>query len=79
MGALLGMGPEGDLGGHHLICLLGLYPLPPDAQVGHQDGPLDAAHRFHPLANVLVGHQLFAFCSSHQCAYLHQLSARNYV
>ena len=32
MGALLGLGSKGDLGGYHLVCLPGIYSLSTDAE-----------------------------------------------
>ncbi len=70
LGALLGVGPQGDLGCCYMVCLSGLYPrahpfgpLPPCSALG-------ALHLLHPPADVLVGHQLPTLCPRRQRPHL---------
>ena len=70
------VGPQRDVGRHHLARLPRLRPLPPDAKSqeprakSQSAGPLDA-HRFlRPPANVLVGHQLSAISPRFECTHL---------
>ena len=61
VGTLLVVGSEGDLGCHHLALLSWLYP-PHALWTGASEvGKLGVDHCLLPLADVLVGHQLFAF------------------
>ena len=75
LGALLGVGPQGDLGCCDMVRLSGLYPrahpfgpLPPCSTLG-------ALHLLRPPADVLVGHQLPTLCPRHQRPHL-QLGLR---
>ena len=70
LGALLGLGPERDLGSHYLVSLFGLYPLSSVPTFTPEAGPHHAHRVLLPAANVLVGHQLLAFSAGSQRAYL---------
>ena len=60
LGALLGVGPEGNLGCRHLVCLFGLHP----PATAHRPPPscraVGPAPLLCPPPDVLVGHQLSA-------------------
>ena len=76
LGALLVMGSERDLGGHHLVCLSHLFALLPVAASSHLLGLMAAYRLFHTSANVLVGHQLSAVGAGKQCVYLFHIKAK---
>ena len=72
LGTLLGMGPQGDLGRHHLALLPCLYPLSAIiAQcLPQQNGHLHSYHQFLLPADVLVGHQLPAIGTRQERSHL---------
>ena len=70
LGTLLGMGPEGDLGSHHVVLLSGLYPLPTYSYAPAKAGLVGAAAIVCTAPDVLVGHQLSAFGTRQFRAYL---------
>ena len=74
MGALLVVGPEGDMGRHHLVRLPGVHPLPSLAQQSAKGGPYPAHRQLPPPANVLVGHQLPAQRTRRLRPHLQQLT-----
>ena len=70
LGNLLGMGSEGDLGGHYLAGLSGLYPFAPfPSGVAEGNLPASAPGLYLP-AYLLVGNQLSAFFPGNQPAYI---------
>lgn len=54
------MGPQGDLGSHHLVRLSGVCALPANTHSQAEARFVGTAHFFRTLADVLVGYQLLA-------------------
>ena len=61
MGTLLVVGPQGDVGCHHLVCLSGVCALQANTHSQAKTRFVDIAHLLRTLTDVLVGHQLPAF------------------
>ena len=62
--------PKENLGSCHLVCLFGVYPCAFARRSLSSCGTLGIDCFFCAVADVLVGHQLFAFCTRSKRAYL---------
>lgn len=58
LGTLLELGPQGDVGRHHIAFLSGLHPLPTRSTRPPQSRTVHRSRHLLPLADELVGHQL---------------------
>ena len=70
LGTLLGLGPERNLGSCHLVCLFGVYPCAFARRSLSSCGTMGIDCFFRAAADVLVGHQLFAFSTRSKRAHL---------
>ena len=69
-GALLGLGPERDLGGSYLVRLSGVYPFQIRQAIEGTSCVDYSVSIICPVANVLVWNQLPSIGTGSQCAYL---------
>ena len=58
MGTLLVVGPQGDMGSHHLVCLSRLCALPAITHSQAEARFVGTNHFIYIVTDVLVGHQL---------------------
>jgi hypothetical protein len=70
VGQLLGMGPERNLGGNHMVYLSHLYSLSASRLIVATHRHSIAGSRFRVSASLLVGYQLSACCAKHEYAHL---------